>query len=1549
MISRQLILLPFGTLVSFLLGASSAEMPSRPASPAGPIDMQDMMALAHDPDAAHGLAGPGLMHHTMEQTDRLMAAAAPEGGYRSSADAHAAMQGALLAASREESVGSGDRCPAGAPVKRFEVSAINVEITLNRFLQHYQGYMYVLTEHVAKVRQEEKRNADARQQEQDPGAVSTGLSGDLIEPLVIRANQGDCVIITLSNQIESEEAVGLHIHGSNLLVRSTGRPATGANPDAVVDAKKTQVFEWYIRPDDQEGVRMFHSHVGRDQSALGMFGAFVVEPKGSRYLHPSSGKDLRSGWQAMIVDPNGPDFREVTVIYHEVGDEAFKPLEKSGEPMPQRDLLVDVYRPGSRALNYRSEPHGTRLALGKQTWGFADESQGYGSYMFGDPATPIPRSYLGDPIKWRLVHGGSEILHSHHLHGGADRWPRQPEASERNFAKASQGPVKFPTVRVASDRIDVQTLGPSETFDEVVECGSGGCQHAAGEFLYHCHIQQHYLSGMWAFWRVYNTLQQSGAQTDTMPPLAELPDRAGRMKPAVDSTKLVGKTFDWFGKSYRVTADKTDWTASPAQVSVKDWVEMMLPPQGQPGKAADEKGQTLAYDATVLDWTWDQSRALNERETEQVWPNYRSPTPGKRVPFTFDPRTGKLAWPHLRPHLGRRPPFAPNHGPAPFLEPIHLKKDGTRSTAPAEPGEQGPWSLCPEGAPRRAFTIHGIALPLTLKKATAKTPPVMDPEGQLYVLHEEEAAVRGNVDKQWPLVIRMNVGDCADVIYKSEVPDIAGNHFTSKTNIHPHLFQFDTQATDGVISGMSYEQSVRPFTMLEVQQHEGGFLRPMNTQMTEPAKAGTSSIIVDDVSHYHVNTELGIGMDEVNTFEIRRIKAIEKNMITFTEPLQFDHKPKELVSVEFLRYRWYADVDLGIIYWHDHVFGHWGHGFFGSTVVEPKGSTYHDPTTGAEVRSGPVVDVHTEEPVSAQVTGSFREMIMHIMDSAFFASNKIPGVKTVQGSGSITFAPNMRTSALPTLNGGEMTSGSGYGTRIEPLNVRLANNPNPAMLFSSRTHGDPDTPLLRAYLGDPLVIRGLVTSTNEAHTWHVTGHWFPMERYGERAIPRSTVHIAIAERYDMVIPAAGGPQRKPGDYPYYSGRASHFAEGSWGLIRVLGKTAKDLKPLPGRETIPTPGGPVCPENAPVKRFSVSAVPKALSLNAQAGEAIDVDFERKLLLSNPTGRIFVLEGQTATVASEPAPSPLVLHVNVGDCLKITLRNKTRDRVSIHLDGMAYDPLDSLGINAGANPGDQTVAPGASRDYTFFAHPEWGEGAALIQDWGNVLEGPRNGLYGAVVVGPRGSVYRDPVSGEDVSQKSSWRADVIVDPKIPGNEGRTNYRDFTLMFQDEDNIIGTNLMPYLQKVAGLAAVNYALEPYAWREEHGCDFERLLACDSLPATATPLLQAHAGDPVTVHVLGAFNEQVQVFAMDGHEWPMEPLMAGADQLSSLSFGGSEIIHAVLNGGAGGPRKLPGDYLWMNHRLPYMEAGQWGFFRVLPAGDAAIKPLAAGARTASK
>lgn len=100
--------------------------------------------------------------------------------------------------------------------------------------------------------------------------------------------------------------------------------------------------------------------------------------------------------------------------------------------------------------------------------------------------------------------------------------------------------------------------------------------------------------------------------------------------PAVTSEALVGRAVDWHGLRFEIGED-----------ALTEWVECRLPAQGVP------KG----YYA----WQREGDLYLGELEDELSWPGFCSERPGERLPLYFDPLTGKLAYPFLRPHFGKRP------------------------------------------------------------------------------------------------------------------------------------------------------------------------------------------------------------------------------------------------------------------------------------------------------------------------------------------------------------------------------------------------------------------------------------------------------------------------------------------------------------------------------------------------------------------------------------------------------------------------------------------------------------------------------------------------------------------------------------------------------------------------------------------------------------------------------------------------------------------------------------------------------------------------------
>lgn len=1434
---------------------------------------------AAEPSAGGGLIA-GILQKRLAELASVFAAQDPQSSAsavseRYAMGGHEASDGPRLSADIGEHLAanfSPERCPAGADIKSYDIAAVATRIYMNRYGDNDpEGRLYTAIENVDAVIALGQASPD------DGFGVSLGQGADLIQPLTLRVNVGDCLRISLTNLLEA--ATSFHVHGADLIVAATGQPALSTNPDAIALPGTNVAYEWYVDPAYySENTHYAHPHgpSARFQVTHGLFGAVIVEPQGSEYLDPRSGEPLcekidatgvmacRNSWDAVISPGEGADFREFAMFYHEVGNENFNASDRNGEELPAIEPITVTYKPAGRAINYRSEPFSNRLvdqdAAHQSFYGRfqPDVALAYSSYTFGDPTTPIPQSYLGDPVKFRLIHGGSETFHVPHLHGGGVQWQRQPDmgVGEDNYVPLNAGLTKQFAASMPSSSTDSQSMGPSETYDLEIGCGSGGCQQSVGDFLFHCHIASHYIAGMWNYWRVYNTLQDADGKTDDLPVVIELPDRQGQFERAATSEELIGKTVAFSGET--VSVDET---------TLALLIETQLPPQGQ---------RRDVQDAQVFDWVRQGNLYLNEPDTEFVWVNYRSDHPGERPPLKFATNTGRLAWPFLQPHLGLRPPFAPYHGPAPYLEPL-----GHINNEPALPGANGPSSLCPEGAPRRFFKIHAIQLEIDIsKRDDLKT-------GMLYVLKEDEARVRATQDLKVPLAIRANQGDCVDIVLVNEITGLKSRTRplpnVDKANIHIHFLQFDVQGSDGVPTGGAFEQAPRPFAK-----------NGLATGLQSDAGPGTSRLLVGSGSLFHPGTVVAVGIDQnSDVFETVRIAAIEGDELILDAPLQNAHAAGELVSAEFVRYRWYVARQNGAVYFHDHVdaLRRWGRGLFGALIAEPRGATFHDPRSGEEIRSGTMADIHAPGEVVPGLNGSFREFVVFLAD------------RTPQDLITI----NMRTEPLVQSTRALRSS----RRRTGPV----------TRVFSSDPHGEPFTPIFEAYAGDPVMMRVLTAATEDIHSFIVTGHQFRTERFQLDSPLTNSVNVGISERFNAYIEAAGGPMGRPGDYLYYSGVGRHLEAGAWGLMRVHGGQTDRLRPLPGH--VPPSQGPAqlsageagnpCPASAPRRHYDVDVVPVAIGVHS--GRTFD----------NPEiiiGKRYILRGDP--VKSDADADPLVLRANAGDCLEINLANRTNGVASLNIEGANFDPRGSFGGMIGRNP-DSSTRPGEAKDYRFFLNGELG--ALRMRGYANPFANLNGDLYGALIVEPAGATYHDPLTNTNLE---SGVAALI---RLPDG---SFFREFVTLFADQDHRFGRFVMPYFEVVQGEVAVNFNRAPFERRlrrlGRRPDDPRKARLFDEelhgLPATGVFL--AEAGDQIRFRVIGADTEQIPVFSVEGHDWALTPGLAGSDIVSSRLVPASGAMTFELRR-AGGPAGRAGDYLWSNHRLPYMEAGQWGLLRVVP------------------
>ncbi len=142
---------------------------------------------------------------------------------------------------------------------------------------------------------------------------------------------------------------------------------------------------------------------------------------------------------------------------------------------------------------------------------------------------------------------------------------------------------------------------------------------------------------------------------------------------------------------------------------------------------------------------------------------------------------------------------------------------------------------------------------------------------------------------------------------------------------------------------------------------------------------------------------------------------------------------------------------------------------------------------------------------------------------------------------------------------------------------------------------------------------------------------------------------------------------------------------------------------------------------------------------------------------------------------PLVRPLVLRARRGETVTVHLCNDVRDRyVGVHLVGGRYDVKTDDGSQVGANP-SSLADFGQTRTYTWFCEDE---GVFPFHDAGNFDGGEDgtnvHGLFGALIVEPQGTTWRDPVTGRgshgetgtgEFTQLDGLHLDVLPDGVAP----------------------------------------------------------------------------------------------------------------------------------------------------------------------------------------
>jgi len=379
-------------------------------------------------------------------------------------------------------------CTIDRKIRNFDIEAIQLPIVYNKYGDHDRdGLMYVLQKDAQRIKERafENFNQEIPQPYEE------------VQPLVLRVNLGDEIRVHFKHSLNRN--LSIHVQGLAYDVRNSDGSFVGMNPDSTTGEEIS--YRWYA---EKEGVYLF-SDLGDARSSEegtnvhGLFGAIIIEPSEASWRNPETGVELESGLFADIYHPINPAFREYAVFFHD----ELEIKNKDGEqPM---DHLTGLHSP-TTAISYRSEPMRNRHPLSHNP-GDSGEDISMSSWVYGDPAPPILKAYVGDPSKIRLIHGGVKETHVFHLHN--HQW--RLEGDNPN-----------------STIIDSISISPQECYTLDILHGAGSLNGTIGDVIFHCHLYPHFHEGMWTLWRIHDRLEDgSGKLPDgtLIPALQPLKDR----------------------------------------------------------------------------------------------------------------------------------------------------------------------------------------------------------------------------------------------------------------------------------------------------------------------------------------------------------------------------------------------------------------------------------------------------------------------------------------------------------------------------------------------------------------------------------------------------------------------------------------------------------------------------------------------------------------------------------------------------------------------------------------------------------------------------------------------------------------------------------------------------------------------------------------------------------------------------------------------------------------------------------------------------------------
>lgn len=640
-------------------------------------------------------------------------------------------------------------------------------------------------------------------------------------------------------------------------------------------------------------------------------------------------------------------------------------------------------------------------------------------------------------------------------------------------------------------------------------------------------------------------------------------------------------------------------------------------------------------------------------------------------------------------------------------------------------------------------------------------------------------------------------------------------------------------------------------------------------------------------------------------------------------------------------------------------------GLLGALFVEKRFSWWTDPETGRTMNSGVYADVHHP------LLPSFREYAWIFHDEM--------EVNDLTGNRPINHLTNQ-----------EEESFHGANYRYEPVNRReqlidegvvCPNCEGEEVHHDSWVFGDPSTPILRGYVGDPAKIRVIHGGVKETHVFHYHVHQWLSDNQDLNSELLDSQSISPQSHYSIEpLYGLGSLHGSFGDAIIHCHLYPHFAVGMWGMNRVFntlqdgsqcypnGVPIKALKPLPDRKAPPRPtkekpgfpnfipgkvgykaprpplgivGGrglteleryaaienprpgavfsDPCPKDSPIKIFNISVIELPIQYNKQGWH-------------DPKGRIYIIDEDIEDVCSgKKEPEPLVIHAPAHTCYHINFTNRlphildgdafqlvTRTyETGCHIHFVKFDVLVNDGGNVGWNY-NSGVLPNETIQYTYYADVELK--AWFFHDHLFANAHQQHGVFGAGVVQPRFSRFLNSSTGEEVDHGTQI---TVQHPLIPNYRDLALFvQDFALLFDKDGKPLNPPKFPGSQDDPGLFGVNYKNEPLQFRLGKDCDPAYTFSSYVNGDPITPILKAYEGDTIRIRLLQGAQEESHGLNIHGLRWlrARRSLNSKMEEQQHIGISESFTLETYI--------QRSGDYLWAFETEEDLWNGLWGLIR---------------------